>query len=83
MDMIFITLKKDGVNCDAIHFDPFNPVYGVGKTEEELKREGFLLEKLPERETVPGKEWYLKYDKDKGEFYYEYVEWPGLSQVTK
>lgn len=30
------------------HYMPFDPVYGLGKTEEELKKTGYLVESVPE-----------------------------------
>lgn len=30
------------------HYLPFDPVYGLGKTEEELKKTGYLVESVPE-----------------------------------
>ena len=30
------------------HYLPFDPVYGLAKTEEELKKTGYLVESVPE-----------------------------------
>ena len=43
---------------------PFDPVYGLGKTEEELKKTGYLVEVIPEYagEVPAGKAPELRYD---------------------
>ena len=46
------------------HFMPFDSVYGLGKTEEELLQTGYLVESVPEyTEEIPsGKSAELHYD---------------------
>ena len=46
------------------HYLPFDPVYGLGKTEEELKKTGYLVESVPEYagEVPAGKAPELRYD---------------------
>lgn len=46
------------------HYLPFDPVYGLGKTEEELKKTGYLVESVPEYagEVPEGKAPELRYD---------------------
>ena len=46
------------------HYMPFDPVYGLGKTEEELKKTGYLVESVPEYagEVPEGKAPELRYD---------------------
>lgn len=46
------------------HYMPFDPVYGLGKTEEELKKTGYLVESIPEYagEVPEGKAPELRYD---------------------
>ena len=46
------------------HYMPFDPVYGLGKTEEELKKTGYLVESVPEYagEVPEGKAPELHYD---------------------
>lgn len=48
----------------SIHYMPFDPEYGMGKTEEELQASGYLVESLPEyTEVLPeGKIPRLYYD---------------------
>ncbi|MBY0596066.1 hypothetical protein [Bacillus bingmayongensis] len=72
--MIFVRLTSDG-DIESIHYMPFDERYGLGKTEEELRIEGILVEALPAKEELKGKEAVLKYDPVKG-FYYEYVDIP-------
>ena len=46
------------------HYLPFDPVYGLGKTEEELLETGYLVESVPEYagEVPAGKAPELRYD---------------------
>lgn len=46
------------------HYLPFDPVYGLGKTEKELKKTGYLVESVPEYtgEVPEGKAPELRYD---------------------
>lgn len=46
------------------HYLPFDPVYGLGKTEEELKKTGYLVESVPEYtgDVPAGKAPELRYD---------------------
>ena len=46
------------------HYLPFDPVYGLGKTEEELKKTGYLVEEIPEYtgEIPEGKAPELRYN---------------------
>ena len=46
------------------HYLPFNPVYGLGKTQEELLETGYLVEAVPEYagEVPEGKAPELHYD---------------------
>jgi hypothetical protein len=72
--MIFVKLKDDEIQ--AIHYQPFDPVYGLGKSEEELLQEGILVESVPEPEFIEGKVPVLKYDPTNKELYYEYEDVP-------
>ena len=46
------------------HYLPFDPVYGLGKTEAELLETGYLVEEIPEYvgEVPEGKAPELRYD---------------------
>lgn len=71
--MIFIKFKEDNKTIEFIHHAPFDPTYGLDKTEEELKEEGLLVEGIPVPEVLPGKRAELKYTAERG-LYYEYVD---------
>lgn len=71
--MIFIQFDGNG-NELFKHFKPFDPKHGLGKTEEELREIGVLVESIPEPEQIAGKEAVLKYDGTS--LYYEYVDIP-------
>lgn len=56
----------------AIYNNPFDPIVGFGKTEEELLEIGYLVDEIPIFEEKFGKVSILKYDGK--EFYAEYVD---------
>lgn len=60
--MIYIRTKNGRITFT--HCMPFDPVYGLGKTEEELKKTGYLVESIPEYagEVPEGKAPELRYD---------------------
>ena len=45
--MIYIETADSG-KVKFIHYMPFDPKYGLGKSEEELKQTGYLVESIPE-----------------------------------
>ena len=59
-----IYIRTENGRITFTHYMPFDPVYGLGKTEEELKKTGYLVESVPEyAEEVPaGKAPELRYD---------------------
>ncbi|BCC09369.1 MULTISPECIES: hypothetical protein [Bacillus cereus group] len=72
--MIFIKFKsQEDTTIEFIHHIPFDPVYGLDKTEEELMEEGLLVEELPVPESLPGKREVLKYSVER-DLYYEYID---------
>ncbi|MBK5244279.1 MAG: hypothetical protein JJE18_04510 [Eubacteriaceae bacterium] len=72
--MIFIkTLENNSI--DFIHYMPFDPVNGMGKTEEELLQVGFLVEEIPEPEQTEGMSSMMFYTAMNG-FWFDYEEIP-------
>ena len=59
-----------------IHYLPFDPVYGLGKTEAELLETGYLVEAVPEYvgEVPEGKAPELHYDGTA--FFWELIDLP-------
>lgn len=66
-----------------IHYMPFDNKYGMGKTEEELLKTGYLVESLPEYtgEIPEGKVPELRYDGS--EFSWEMVDAPEPEPVPE
>ncbi len=60
--MVYIQTTDDKVTFT--HYLPFDPVYGLGKTQEELLETGYLVEAVPEYagEIPEGKLPELRYD---------------------
>lgn len=78
--MIFIkdlTKVTDGkYMVGYIHFRPFDSVYGLGKSKEQLEQEGMLVDSIPEPEQIEGKQAILYCNPQTKEFWYEYVDIP-------
>lgn len=58
------------------HARPFDPVYGMNKSRDELIREGFLVEDYPLPKLVEGKRAIPYYDVFTKKVTYEYVAIP-------
>lgn len=71
--MVYITVEKDNVVGMLFRY-PFDPINGMGKTEEELLQTGKLVENVPEISYVEGKSQFYKYDPDTNSVYIEYVD---------
>ena len=70
--MIFIRVNDDN-RVSYINYMPFDEENGLKKTREELSREGYLVDSIPE---IPRKQGYvtlMKFEPVKG-FYFEYEE---------
>jgi hypothetical protein len=72
--MIFIKVDESSKNVTFIHYQPFDSVHGLGKTQEHLEQEGYLVDSIPEPQEVEGKIPVLKFDGTN--LYYEYVDRP-------
>lgn len=71
--MIFIKIADNNEILEINNF-PFDEVHGLGKTEDELLKEGILVQSIPEPDVIANKAPVLKYDGSN--LYYEYVEIP-------
>lgn len=57
--MIFLKFDSDG-KISYIHHAPFDEKHGLKKSKEQLKKEGVLVEQLPEKlEEIEGKQQVL------------------------
>ncbi len=79
MNKKFITVEETKVQL--IHFMPFDAKDGLGMTEEELLKVGFLVDEIPEPQVVEGKIAEAHYTIEKG-FWYEYVDAPASDEYT-
>lgn len=73
--MIYIEVDNENTVVFT-HFLPFSDEYGMGKTEQELTEKGYLVESIPQSETVEGKESITKYDPSTNTFSFVYVDIP-------
>lgn len=76
--MIYIKINNNN-EVEFQHLKPFDPVLGMNKTEEELLKDGILVESVPVPEQINGKVPILKYDGTK--LYYEYQDVP-IDEMT-
>lgn len=70
--MIYIKTDEES-KVNYTHYMPFDPIHGLGKTEEELLQDGYFVDAIPEPTEIPGKTHMLKFTIEKNIFY-EYVD---------
>lgn len=72
MNEIYIKVGKDNV-VTLLHRWALDAKHGLGKTREELEKEGFFYTgDEPKPEMIEGRVPVLKYNPSKKELYYEY-----------
>lgn len=69
----FTKITEEKYSIGFIHFMPFDPAYGLGKTEEELLKEGKLVEKV-EPQTPSNKKAVMYYNPNGNNVFYEYED---------
>ena len=69
--MIFIKTNQDNV-IELYHYMPFDKDNGLGKTRDELLSIGYLVDSVPDIESIDGKAAVVKYIND--DFKVEYVD---------
>lgn len=71
-----IYIKTDELNkVTTIHYAPFDVKHGMGKTEEELLMDGYLIEAIPDATTTENMQAILYYSTEEG-CWYEYIDKP-------
>ncbi len=76
--MIFIQgneVEKNKVLISFTHYVPFDKVNGLNKTKEELEKEGYLVESIPEPKEL-NKIPTLYLNPETMELFYEYQDMP-------
>lgn len=73
-------INNDKYKVNNIHYRPFDPQYGLGKTQEELEQDGILIESLTEPEDSPFKSAVLYCNPQTKEVWYEYEDRPLTEQ---
>lgn len=73
--MIYFEKNKETNAVELIHYQPFDAVNGLGKTEAELLQTGILIDTIPQPVEIVGKMGVLYHTGEKG-LYYEYVDVP-------
>lgn len=81
MNKKFITIDEVG-RVQLIHCMPFDTKDGLGMTEAELLKVGYLVDEIPESQVLEGKIAEAYYTPEKG-FWYEYVDAPVNEEYTQ
>lgn len=69
--MIYIEIDENET-VKYIHYMPLDESYGIGKSEEELKETGYLVEEIPEPPIKEGFISIAKYSRKDNKVWYEY-----------
>jgi hypothetical protein len=69
--MIYIEVDENET-VKYIHYMPLDDSYGLGKSEEELKETGYLVDEIPEPQIKEGFISIAKYNKKENKVWYEY-----------
>lgn len=72
--MIFLKIDNETQQVTFVHLAPFDALVGLGKSSDELKNEGLLVESLPKPVHIEGKTAVLKVDPQSHELYFDYVD---------
>lgn len=75
MNKIYITLNNDSsilFTCNK----PFHPIYGLGKTEVELLKDGYFVENIPTPPFIEGKDGRVYFNPQTLEFSFKYIDKP-------
>lgn len=66
-------IRTEGTKVTFTHYMPFDEKNGLGKTEDELLKEGYLLDEIPEPQQQEGKVAEAHFSPEQG-FWYEYTD---------
>ncbi len=71
--MSYIKIDSNGVVV-SVHNCPMHPIWGLGKTEDELLKEGYFIDHIPPADTLEGKCAVMMYNAETNNLYYEYID---------
>ncbi|WP_061306824.1 hypothetical protein [Clostridium botulinum] len=76
--MIFLgelkKIEENKIKAKFIHYMPFNNVYSLHKTKEELEQEGILIENIPEPKYMENKQAIMYWNPADKSIFYEYED---------
>lgn len=81
MSKVFIKVSDDN-RIEFVNYVPFDEQLGMKKTEEELLKEGYLVDFVPPKE-VSNKLAEMYYDSTKNEMYYKYSDIPPAPETQE
>lgn len=71
--MSYIRINSNGVVVSVYNY-PLHPIWGLGKTEDELLKEGYFIDNIPQADTLEGKCAVMMYNAETNNLYYEYID---------
>ncbi|APH23809.1 hypothetical protein [Clostridium botulinum] len=82
--MIFLgelkKIEENKIKAKFIHYMPFDNVYGLHKTKEELEQEGILIENIPEPKYIENKQAIMYWNPADKQIFYEYEDIPDYEE---
>ncbi|UAT29493.1 hypothetical protein K7T73_12875 [Bacillus badius] len=85
--MIYLYMAEKVTDTDyiinGIHNFPFDEVHGLGKSEDELKAKGYLVEELPMPNQTYGKKPVLHINPNTKELWYTYEDTPQEKKIAE
>ncbi|EQB4335412.1 hypothetical protein ACYJ2V_001099 [Clostridium botulinum] len=82
--MIFLgelkRIEENKIRAKFIHYMPFDNVYGLHKTKEELEQEGILIENIPEPKYIENKQAIMYWEPVNKQIFYEYEDVPKFDE---
>ncbi|GAA0082419.1 MULTISPECIES: hypothetical protein [Clostridium] len=79
----FEKITDEKYKIKSIHFMPFDEIYGLHKSKEEIEREGgVFIEEIPEPEKIKGKSSSRYWNPKTKKIFYEYEDIPDYEENT-
>ncbi|HID0836303.1 TPA: hypothetical protein ACXDA8_003742, partial [Clostridium botulinum] len=76
--MIFLgelkKIEENKIKAKFMHYMPFDNVYGLHKTKEELEQERILIENIPEPKYIENKQAIMYWNPADKQIFYEYED---------
>lgn len=75
--MIYIRIEQETGLVKYIHMNPLDPVYGTGKSKEELEKTGLFIDESQYHEPIAKENYFaIMYYNEEDGIYYKYEKRP-------